>query len=239
MAAELLACGVDLSFAPVLDLGRRRADGGPLCPVIGDRAFHEDPEVVTRLAGAYVRGMRSAGMAATGKHFPGHGSVEGDSHRVRPVDPRPPQRIWAEDIVPFARLIRSGLPAVMPAHVVYEKVDDAPAGFSRRWLQAALRGRLGFQGAVFSDDLAMAAAEWAGDPPARARRALEAGCDMVLLCNRPEDVPDVLEALRDHHDPVSQARLVRMHGRPQLDRGALERDARLAAARQWAERLSA
>jgi len=188
MAAELRAVGVDFSFAPVLDLGRG------ISSVIGDRAFHPTPEGVTALARAYIQGMRGAGMAATGKHFPGHGSVVADSHLDLPVDSRSFAEIAAEDLRPFQDL-RDDLAGVMPAHVVYPAVDPLPAGFSRFWLQDVLRAQLGFQGVIFSDDLSMAGAHQIGDYGQRAHAALAAGCNMVLVCNNRAGAWDVLNAL--------------------------------------------
>ena len=207
MAAELRAVGIDLSFAPVLDLYRG------VSRVIDDRAFHRDPEAVAQLARAYMKGMQQAGMAAVGKHFPGHGSVEADSHSSLPVDSRSLADIQSEDLLAFERMIRFGLPALMPAHVVYPAVDAQPAGFSRRWLQTILRDQLGFRGATFSDDLSMAGASIAGGFVDRARLALEAGCDMVLVCNDQQGVQEVLSGLGSYTAPVAQARLARMHGR--------------------------
>lgn len=206
LAAELRALGVDFSFAPVLDLDRG------ISGIIGDRALHGDPETVARLALAWQRGMRRAGMAAVGKHYPGHGGVAPDSHLELPVDERARADLRAEDERPFRRLIDNGLAGVMTAHVVYPAVDDCPAGFSRRWVEGALRRELGFQGAVFSDDLGMAAAEAAGDLAARARLALEAGCDMVLVCNAGRAADAVLEAVGGPR-PASALRLARLHGR--------------------------
>jgi beta-N-acetylhexosaminidase len=208
MATELRAVGVDFSFAPVLDLDRG------LSEIIGNRAFHADPEVVAELAHAYMRGMHQAGMAATGKHFPGHGAVTADSHAALPVDEREFVDILTEDLVPFERMIHYGLAAIMPAHVVYPKVDAQPAGYSRMWLQEVLRRRLGFQGVIFSDDLSMEGAKGAGDIVARGRAALAAGCDMVLVCNEPAAAERLLDGLGAHDDPASHLRLVRMHGRP-------------------------
>lgn len=205
MAAELRAVGVDLSFAPVLDLGRR------VSGVIGDRAFHADPAAVTALAAAYVRGMQRAGMAATGKHFPGHGSVAADSHLELPVDPRPLAAIWRTDLVPFRRLITGGLPAIMAAHVVYPEVDDTPASFSRVWLQDILRRRLGFQGCVVGDDLEMAGAAGLGSLSQRAVAAVAAGQDLLLLCNALDAAAEVADALPEP-SPDSAMRLVRLHG---------------------------
>ncbi|WP_193752091.1 beta-N-acetylhexosaminidase [Pseudomonas abietaniphila] len=176
MATEVLAVGLDLSFAPVLDLDYQRS------AVVGSRSFEGDPERAARLAGAFIRGMNDAGMAATGKHFPGHGWAEADSHVAIPHDERNLETIRANDLVPFARLSKQ-LAAVMPAHVIYPQVDSQPAGFSRRWLQDILRGELGFDGVIFSDDLSMAGAHVVGDAASRIEAAVTAGCDMGLVCN--------------------------------------------------------
>ena len=211
MAAELRAVGVDFSFAPVLDLDRG------VSRIVGDRAFHSHPDAVADLAGAYVNGMAEAGMPATGKHFPGHGGCGADSHLALPVDERSYADIAAEDLVPFERLIERGLAGIMPAHVLYPRVDAQPAGFSRRWLRDILRARLRFQGIIFSDDLSMEGAKGAGDMAERARLALQAGCDMVLVCNDPGAAAQVLARLQPHDDAASQLRRVRMHGRPGLE----------------------
>lgn len=208
MASELRAVGVDFSFAPVLDLEHG------VSAVIGDRAFAATPAEVARLAGAWMAGARDAGMISVGKHFPGHGAVAADSHTDLPLDTRDFDHIACQDLHPFARLIDDGLEAIMPAHVVYTGCDDRPAGFSAFWLQRVLRERLGFQGVIFSDDLSMAAAERIGDPAERARIALAAGCDMVLVCNDPDAALGVLDALRDYQDPVARSRMARLHGRP-------------------------
>jgi len=176
MATEVRAVGLDFSFAPVLDLDHQRS------AVVGTRAFEGDPLRAADLAGAFMKGMREAGMAATGKHFPGHGWAEADSHVAIPVDERSLDQLRAADLLPFQRLSRQ-LDAVMPAHVIYPSVDEQPAGFSRRWLQDILRGELGFGGVIFSDDLSMAGAHVAGDAGERIRAALSAGCDMGLVCN--------------------------------------------------------
>lgn len=176
MATEVLAVGLDLSFAPVLDLDYQRS------AVIGTRSFHGDPHRAAQLAGAFIRGMAAAGMAATGKHFPGHGWAEADSHVAIPVDERSLEQIRAADLQPFA-LLSQQLAAVMPAHVIYPQVDSQPAGFSRRWLQDILRGELQFKGVIFSDDLSMAGAHVVGDAANRIEAALTAGCDMGLVCN--------------------------------------------------------
>jgi len=207
-SSELLHYGIDLSFSPVLDLGHK------ISSVIGDRAFHTQPEIITRLANAYIRGMRAAGMEAVGKHFPGHGSVEGDSHHVMPFDRRSLSTIEAHDLVPFRRVIQTHLAGIMMAHVIYDQVDQQPAGYSSFWIEKMLRAKLGFEGVVFSDDLSMSGAETVGGYPERARASLDAGCDMLLVCNTPQGADEVLEYLQDYSNPVSQLRLVRMHGRP-------------------------
>jgi beta-N-acetylhexosaminidase len=208
MAAELRAVGVDFSFSPVLDLDRG------ISQVIGDRAFHSTPDAVADIASSYIGGMAEAGMAATGKHFPGHGGCEADSHLALPVDNRSYADVAAEDLVPFERVIQNGLAGIMPAHVLFPRIDAQPAGFSRFWLRDVLRQRLGFQGIIFSDDLSMAGAKVAGAMVARAEQALAAGCDMVLVCNDPAAAALVLDGFRPADDPVSQLRRVRMHGRP-------------------------
>jgi len=219
LAAELRAVGIDMSFAPCVDL-----DYG-VSEVIGDRAYHRDPEVVSRLAIACIQGMRSAGMAATAKHFPGHGAVVADSHKALPGDRRPLGEL-VEDLLPYRQLIANGLASVMVAHVLFPEVDEAPAGFSRRWIQQELRWNLGFTGAVFSDDLSMGGAAFAGSLPERARRALAAGCDVLPLCNDRDAVLGVLDELAGESDPLSQVRLARLHGRPMPGLYALQQSAR-------------
>jgi len=215
MAAELRCVGVDFSFAPVLDL-----DLG-ISTVIGDRAFHQEPDAVAALAHRFVDGMKHAGMAATGKHFPGHGGVEVDSHLDTATDTRKYQDLAMADLIPFGRLIRWGLAAMMPAHVVYPEVDDAAAGFSRFWLHDILRERLGFQGLIFSDDLEMEGARVAGGLLDRAQAALTAGCDMVLVCNNPANMARIVEHCPIPDNPASQLRRTRMHGRPFMTRTEL------------------
>ncbi len=187
LAAELRACGVDLSFTPVLDLDYGQSE------VIGDRAFHRDPRVVTLLAKSVNHGLREAGMANCGKHFPGHGFVAADSHVAIPVDQRDPKTVLADDAAPYGWLGMS-LSAVMPAHVIYPEFDKHPAGFSKKWL-SLLRRELGFEGVIFSDDLSMEGASVAGTVVQGAHAALKAGCDMVLVCNAPDKADQLLAGL--------------------------------------------
>jgi len=205
IAAELQAHGVDFSFAPVLDL-----DFGS-SSVIGDRALSGDPHIVAELACAFVEGLDALGMAAVAKHFPGHGYAGADSHFEMPVDGRELAQIEAADLVPYRRLIARGLGGVMPAHVVYPKVDGKPAGFSAVWLRTILRGRLGFQGMIFSDDLSMEGASGEGGVVERARAALAAGCDMILVCNAPESTAKLLDGLGAQ--ALDPGRAARMRGR--------------------------
>lgn len=199
LAAELRARGVDFSFTPVLDLNYGRST------VIGSRSFHRCPEAVAALAGALIRGLGQAGMGCCGKHFPGHGWVEADSHLAIPVD----ERDWAslqEDMTPFGQL---PLDAVMPAHVIYPAIDEKSAGFSSKWIDI-LRNDLKFDGVVFSDDLSMEGASVAGDVVARAQAAWSAGCDMLLVCNAPEAVGDLLQRWHPQPDPARSARVARL-----------------------------
>ena len=191
IASELGAHGVDFSFAPVLDLDY----GGS--SVIGDRALHFDPTAVGALGACLVKGLAQGGVGAVGKHFPGHGYAEADSHVAVPRDDRAFKEIAKKDIVPYKAVIEAGLAGVMPAHVIYPQVDPQPAGYSVHWLQEVLRKQLGFQGIVFSDDLSMEGAAVAGGPPERARAAMQAGCDMVLLCNNPAGLDALLQSLAD------------------------------------------
>jgi beta-N-acetylhexosaminidase len=225
LAAELRACGVDLSFTPVLDL-----DHGP-SGVIGNRSFHRDAQAVVALAGALIEGLRQAGMSSVGKHFPGHGFVSADSHVASPVDRRAYKDIAADDLVPFQKLARS-MGGVMPAHVVYEQVDARqPAGFSPSWLKLVLRQRLGFDGVVFSDDLSMEGASVAGGVVERAEAALTAGCDMVLVCNAPQAARELLARWHPAIDPDSARRLQRLLPRkPAPAIGALLGDSTYIAA---------
>jgi beta-N-acetylhexosaminidase len=189
MASELIACDIDFSFAPVLDING-------VSDVIGRRAFGEKPEQVIALATAYLSAMKATGMASTGKHFPGHGSVKADSHVALPVDSRSKSEIFNCDLLPFKALIEKGaLTAVMPSHVVYEQCDEQPAGFSTYWLQTVLRQQLGFKGVIISDDLSMHGASFVGDHATRAQSAIAAGCDLILACNDSDAAISILDTL--------------------------------------------
>ncbi|MGQ0286431.1 beta-N-acetylhexosaminidase [Pasteurellaceae bacterium 22721_9_1] len=195
MAAEMTALDIDLSFAPVLDMGHQ-------CKAIGDRSFHCELQHTLRLATAFIKGMKQVGMASTGKHFPGHGHVIADSHLETPYDERPSAVIFAQDIQPFQQLIQQNLlDAIMPAHVIYTNCHDQPASGSTFWLQQILRQQLGFNGAIFSDDLGMKGASFMGDFVSRCEKALSAGCDLLLLCNEPEGVEQVLDNLKLAENP--------------------------------------
>jgi beta-N-acetylhexosaminidase len=200
MAIELLECDIDLSFAPVLDVNG-------ISQVIGRRSFSPNPKEISILANEFIQGMDQAGMAGVGKHFPGHGSVAADSHIAMPVDNRSKDEIFSHDMQPFSELINAGMLAgVMPAHVVYAKVDPNPAGFSSYWLQQVLRGQLNFNGVIFSDDLGMKGAHFAGDYLGRAAAALNAGCDMILVCNDPAGVEVLVnEFVWPDHAPKANA----------------------------------
>jgi len=207
LAAELRACGVDFSFTPVLDVDYGQSS------VIGDRAFHSDPQVIAELAHSLLIGLKQGGMHTVGKHFPGHGYVKADSHLAIPVDEREFVDIEMGDLIPFRRMVDCGLTAVMPAHVIYSRVDNRPAGFSPVWLKQILRERLGFEGCVFSDDLSMEGATVAGGIVQRAEAALNAGCDMVLVCNRPDSADELLRGLNWAMPAASRARLAQMRGK--------------------------
>jgi beta-N-acetylhexosaminidase len=202
LASELLACGVDFSFTPVLDI-----DFGPSA-VIGDRAFHRSTRAIAELGGALIEGLAQAGMASVGKHFPGHGFVSADSHLAVPVDERSFAEIRDADLAPYAALIQRGLSAVMPAHVIYPGFDPLPAGFSRKWLRL-LRREMGFDGLIFSDDLSMEGASVAGGVVERGAAALAAGCDMVLLCNAPESSQVLLDGIGSGSLDSRRARAMR------------------------------
>lgn len=228
LAAELRALGVDLSFAPVLDLDWGHSG------VVGNRSFHGTPDAVTALAGAVIEGMHEAGMGCCGKHFPGHGWAEADSHVAMPVDERSLAEL-APDIEPYRAL---KLDAVMPAHVVYSRVDPRPAGFSPVWL-SMLRQELGFEGVIFSDDLSMAGASVAGDIVERANAAWNAGCDMLLVCNAPDAVGELLNCWEPQVDPARVARIDRlMSTMPALARKEMEMRIAYQAGRSVANRLA-
>lgn len=226
MAAECLAVGIDISFAPVLDL-----DHG-VSSIIGDRAFHRNPDAVGALAGAFAHGMKRAGMAATGKHFPGHGGIAEDSHLELPVDSRPLVDLQLRDMKPFAHLIRNNIAAMMMAHVVYPDVDDKPASFSRRWIEIELRRNMNFHGAVFCDDLTMEGASVIGSFADRAQVALEAGCDMLPVCNHRAAVIEIIDNIKEHIDPAGQIRLVRLHGRANFNLAELQ------ARKEWQDTVA-
>lgn len=223
MATEMLACGIDLSFAPVLDLNRGSR-------VIGDRAFSGDPLVVSCLGRSYLAGMHDSGMKTTGKHFPGHGSVLADSHVDDVSDPRSLAEIETSDLAPF-RELASDLDALMIAHVVYEQIDNRPAGYSKAWLKAYLRAGMAYQGVVMSDDLGMHAARAVGDLVTRTRACLDAGCDLVLVC-QPEDVSALLHQNNESMADAGEA-VFRLYGTPTVDREELEM-VRQEGIREWA-----
>ena len=226
IAAELGAAGLDFSFTPVLDLDY----GGS--SVIGDRALHFDPTAVGALGACLVKGLAQGGVGAVAKHFPGHGYATADSHVAVPTDDRLFKDILKKDLVPYQAVIAAGVAGVMPAHVIYPKVDPEPAGYSKHWLQEILRGKLGFDGLIFSDDLSMEGAAVAGGPPQRARAAIAAGCDMVLLCNDPQGLDALLASLEG----------VSLHNVERLDRMRKQggRDLRKSVAyREAQETLSA
>jgi len=213
LAAELRMVDIDFSFAPVLDLDRK------MNSVIGDRAFHNTIETAAHLAAVFMRAMNDAGMAATGKHFPGHGGVELDSHIDIPVDSRDYGTIYKEDIQVFKRLIDQGINAIMPAHVIYNNVDSNAAGFSEFWLQKVLRERLGFTGMIFSDDLNMVGASSISDDYSeRAFQAIQAGCDMALICNNRAAAIEVVNGRHYHTSLMSEMRMTQMQGRSKISK---------------------
>jgi len=207
LASELRACGVDFSFTPVLDIDYGQSS------VIGNRAFHSEPQAIAELAHSLLLGLKHGGMPTVGKHFPGHGYVQADSHLDIPVDERDFVDIEMADLTPFRQMVDFGLTAVMPAHVIYPKVDSRPAGFSPVWLKNILREELGFEGCIFSDDLSMEGASVAGGIVERAQAALQAGCEMVLVCNNPESAEELVQGLQWEMPATSRARIARMHGK--------------------------
>ncbi len=208
MAAELRAVGVDLSYAPVVDLDWGASE------VIGTRSFHRSPYAVNDLASQYIAGMHQAGMKSVLKHFPGHGYVRADSHLSLPEDTRSFTEIYGEDMIPFEHLGQMYKEGLMTAHIVFSQVDDSPVTFSHRWLQHVLRDQLAFEGVVFSDDLNMEAARSYGSAAERAQMAFQAGCDVALLCNNRPEVIEVLDQMGGYRNPVGSARLSRMRGSP-------------------------
>lgn len=231
LASEVLAAGIDFSFTPVLDVDDN------YCSVIGDRAFADDPDTVTELSRAFIAGAHEAGMKVTGKHFPGHGSVRGDSHLELPVDERTWEDIRDSDLIPFADQINGSgaIDAVMPAHILFPSVDrEQPVGFSRHWLQEILREKLQFDGVIFSDDLTMEGAAVAGSYPNRAELALDAGCDVILVCNNREGALQVIEALKSMQEcPAERRSLERMRPGRAVNLEDLQADPRWNETRQW------
>jgi beta-N-acetylhexosaminidase len=206
MAAELLNVGVDLSFAPVLDIDLK------INPAIGNRAFHQQHAVIVALAKALTAGMRAAGMAAVGKHFPGHGSVLIDSHVDLPIDTRPFDEIAEADMPPFVEMIRHGIEGLMAAHILFSAVDSTAVGFSHKWLQDILRQQLKFSGIVFSDDLSMEGGKIAGDHPQRVEAALKAGCDIALLCNNRDAFVKTLDIINLDNYNLEESKVAPLRG---------------------------
>lgn len=231
MAAELIACGIDFSFAPVLDVDRCH------CEVIANRSFGDGAEAVIKHAGAFIDGMHQAGMAATGKHFPGHGGVVDDSHLATPYDQRSLEELLQKDIKPFAALAGK-LEGIMPAHIIFPRIDEKAVGFSRFWLQEILRTRLNFQGVIFSDDLSMKGADVEGGYRDKAKAALTAGCDSVLVCNNRAGALEVLEYLAAERTPPS-GRLAQMKAAQTWHWQALEKNPRWLQTRELLEHIPA
>lgn len=232
MAVELLSLGIDFSFAPVLDV-----DCG-VSEIIGNRSFSQDPAQACELTSLYRKGMRRAGMAAIGKHFPGHGAVALDSHLTLPIDERDLETLYQHDILPFKRLIKEGLEGIMPAHVVYPAVDELPAGFSPIWINEILRQQLGFNGTVFSDDLSMQGAATVGDFAERAKLARVAGCDMLLVCNDETAAEEVLEVTPIEKNELREQRLLAMLGKNNISPAALKNNEKWQLISQQLTQLS-
>jgi len=233
MAMELRKVGVDFSFAPVLDLDYGCSE------IIGDRAFSADKLVVAEVAEAFQQGLTEAGMASVGKHFPGHGAVAPDSHIAIPIDDRSLEEIMHNDVQPFKQLIKSGMKGIMPAHVIYQQMDEMPAGFSNFWLQTVLREQLGFDGAIFSDDLSMHGASVVGDFEQRARQALKAGGDMALVCNNRPAAEKIIDSLNGLEvSAKSVERLNNMRPTQAAIAGDIEESTRWQYCRRVIEELS-
>ena len=218
MASEVIACGLDISFAPVLDVDRDTSS------IIGDRAFSDQPQRVAEVAAAFIQGMNEAGMAATGKHFPGHGGIFADSHLEAPVDHREWQQLWEHDLEPFVAL-SSDLGGIMPAHITFPSIDPDSVGFSKFWLREVLRKQLGFNGVIFSDDLAMKGADVAGGYQRKAELALDAGCDMILVCNDRAGALEVLHYMVENKVTASE-RISAMRKTKSVSWAELENDSR-------------
>jgi beta-N-acetylhexosaminidase len=234
MAAELHEVGVDFTFAPVLDINYGRSE------VIGDRSFSGNKKTLAQLASSFQRGLQKAGMVSIGKHFPGHGAVIPDSHIEIPIDERAYETIVEEDVYPFKQLIKEGMDGVMPAHVIYQSVDELPAGFSPFWIQTVLRGELGFKGTIFSDDISMHGASVIGNYEQRARQALKAGCDMVLVCNNREGAEQVIDALSSNTTlkGVSSTRLSEMRSNGFAESGHVRESNKWQLAKKTIEMLA-
>lgn len=230
MAVDILSMDIDFSFAPVLDLDREH------CAVIADRSFSEDPKRCIDLAKPYIEGMQAAGMAATAKHFPGHGGVRGDSHHELPIDARTWDEVESRDIQPFS-VLADHYDAVMPGHLLFPDIDEQPVGFSPFWLQEILRERIGFQGVIFSDDLSMEGAANAGSYEDRASMALSAGCDMVLVCNNPQGARSVLSWMRSQ-SIKDNPRLSKMRSRAEWDLHKMHANPKYARAQEYLEMIT-